>query len=334
MARLSMTIAIWGYDRARGLFDGSVQPEGIELNCLDYSPAENFTKMLKHKEFDASELGFAPVVQLASKGNSPFVAIPVFPLRFVRLSLIFVNVNSGINQPKDLIGKKVGWAAQDAPLWEKGLLQEYYGVPHNSVTYYVGGLDRPGPMQDIVELPKRPDLKINYIGPDRSLSDMLDRGDIDALYCASVPDCYMRRSKNVRRLFEDYETEERAMYQKLGYLPMMHGFVIRRDVYERNTWVAASLFKALCEAKNRSLAFYRENMRFEIGKITIPWLPSHLKSVRDMMGDNYVPYGFKVNRKAIEKFIEYHHQQGLSERKVSPEELFAPETLDLVDSQW
>jgi 4,5-dihydroxyphthalate decarboxylase len=326
-----MTIACWGYDRVRGLFDGTVQPQGIELNCLDYAPAEQFMRMLKYKEFDASELGFGPYTQLVSKGNSSFMAIPVFPLRFVRLSLIFVNANSGIREPKDLIGKKVGWAAQDAPLWIKGILQDEYGVPHDSVTYYVGGLDRPGPKEDIAELPSKTNIKINYIGWEKNLSDMLDRGEIDALYCALAPDCFMRGSKNVRRLFEDYESPERAYVKKYGFLPMMHTFVIRKDIYEKNRWVATSLFKAFCEAKNRCLEYYRANMRYEIGKITIPWIPYHLQQVREMMGDNYFPYGFKANRKAIDTFLRYHYEQGLSDRKVAPEELFAPETLDLVD---
>lgn len=331
MGRLQLTMAHWGYDRVRGLFDGTVKPEGIDLTCLDLFPADNFSRMIKHKEFHAGELGFAYITQFASKGDSPFVALPVFPLRFVRLSLIFVNVNSGIKEPKDLIGKKVGWNAQDAPLWIKGILQEDYGVPHDSVTYYVGGLDSPAPNEDIINWPSKSGLKINYIGPEKNLSDMLDKGEIDALYCAFVPACYMRGSKNVRRLYEDYEVPERAYVKKHGFLPMMHGFVVRRDVYEKNRWVAASLFKALCDAKNRTLEYYRANLRYEIGKVTIPWIPYHLKSVQELLGNNYFPYGFEANRKAIEKFLQFHHEQGLSERRVSPEELFAPETLDLID---
>jgi 4,5-dihydroxyphthalate decarboxylase len=332
MPKLPLTITCWGYDRVRGLMDGTVQPKGIDLNCLDYAPFEIFARVLKYKEFDGSEFGFAPYIQLVSKQDSPFIAIPVFPLRFVRLSLVFVNVNSGIKEAKDLVGKRVGWNAQDAPLWIKGILQDEYGVPFDSVTYYVGGLDRPGPKEDLLQLPSRSNIKINYIGSNKNLSEMLEKGEIDALYCASAPDCFMRGSKNVKRLFEDYETHERAYVKKYGFLPMMHTFVLRKDVYERNRWIANSLFRAFCEAKNRALEYYRANMRFEIGKVTIPWIPSHLQSVREMMGDNYFPYGFQANKKAIEKLLDYHYEQGLSERKVSPEELFAPETLELVDS--
>ena len=130
MDRLRLTLATWDYDRVRPLIDGSIQPEGIEITPIISRPSETFFRMLRHQEFDVSELSFSNYTMLRAGGDDKFVAIPVFPSRLFRHSCIYVNKKAGINEPKDLIGKKIGVPeySMTAAVFARGMLLHEYGV--------------------------------------------------------------------------------------------------------------------------------------------------------------------------------------------------------------
>ena len=183
MSRLKLTFGCWNYDRTRALMDGSVVPDGIDLNYLDMPVEETFFRMLRHKEFDVAELSLSSYSVSVSKPERPFVAIPVFPSRFFRHSCIYVNADSGIRTAKDLIGKRVGNPEYQmtAPVWIRGILSDHYGVPVDSVTYFTGGEEEPGRSEKVaLDLP--PNIKVQPIGPTQTLSQMLRDGEIDAMY--------------------------------------------------------------------------------------------------------------------------------------------------------
>ncbi len=330
MANLKLTLACWNYDRTRALMDGSVRPEGIELTYLNLFVADIFQRMVRNKEFEVSELGLTFYIGTLGLEEPPFIAIPVFPLRFFRHSAVFVNTASGIESPKDLIGKKVGELflyGHDAGIWAKGILSDEYGVPTNSYPYYVGGLDRPVPKWDWLPFQPPSNVRVQQLGPNQTLDGMLEAGEIDALYSAIVPPSLLKGSKNVRRLFENYEAVEREYFRKTGIFPIMHTLVIRKDIYQKDPWVAQSLYKAFKEAKNQASNLYKAGEPFMHGLFMIPWLTAHREENRKLMGDDLWPYGLEPNRKVLETFLRYHHEQGLSKRRFKPEELFAPETL-------
>ncbi len=126
MSRLSLTLGCWNYDRTRALADGSVRPDGIDLNYLAMPVEETFFRMLRHREFDVAELSLSSYTVTRFRDPPPFVAIPVFPSRFFRHSCIFVNAKAGIHEPKDLVGKRVGNPEYQmtAPVWIRGILQD------------------------------------------------------------------------------------------------------------------------------------------------------------------------------------------------------------------
>jgi len=129
----------------------------------------------------------------------------------------------------------------------------------------------------------------------------------------------------VARLFPDYATEERAYYERTRIFPIMHCVAIKRAIYEADPWVAMSLYKACREAKDRALANLRDNNALFA---SLPWLVAEAERTRELMGDDWWPYGVDKNREAIEALCEYSFEQGLSTRRMGAEELFAPETLD------
>ena len=230
----------------RALMDGTVKPEGIDLSYEPLFPAVTFQRALHNKEFDACELGLTFYLATLHTDDPPFVAIPVYPVRLFVHSAIFVNTKSGIQIPKDLIGKKMGELfvyGHDAGTWSKGILADEYGVPTNAYSYYVGGVDRPTPQWGWFPLKPPDNVKVHHIGPEKTLDAMLKSGEIDALYSALVPPSLLKRSPNVRRLFEDSETVERAYFRKTGIFPIMHIVAIRKEVYQRNPWIAQSLYQ-------------------------------------------------------------------------------------------
>lgn len=207
-------MAVWDYDRTRALQDGRVKPEGIRLTYLPLGMPESFFRMLRHSEFEISEMSSPWYARTLFTNPRPFIAIPIFPSRMFRHSCIYINTHSGIRSPIDLIGKRVGCPEYQmtAAVWLKGILDEHYGVAFDSVSYHTGGLKDPGREETRMDLPSN--VTVTPIPRDRTLSEMLDRGEIDALYTAEMPPCFMSCSPNVARLFPEYAMEERAYYEK------------------------------------------------------------------------------------------------------------------------
>jgi hypothetical protein len=287
-------------------------------------------RMLKTREYDVSELGFTYYRRSLELPDPAFIAIPIFPNRIFRHAAIFVNRASGITAPRDLIGRKVGELhryGHDAGIWAKGALSDDYGVAADSQIYYVGGLDRPTPAEDWSPFAAPPGLEIHQLGPGQTLDKMLESGAIDALYSAWVPPSFIRGSAHVGRLFEDYERVERDYFRRTRVFPMMHVVVIRREVYERDRWIACALAAAFQAAKDRAVQIYKIGESFFGAPYMIPWLGALQAENRALMGDDLWPYGVAANRKALETFLRYHHEQGLSRRHHAIEEIFAPETL-------
>jgi len=326
VSKLRLSLACWNYDRTRALMDGSVQPDGIELNYLNLPVEETFFRMLRNREFDVAELSLSSYTVSTFREPRPFIAIPVFPSRMFRHSSIYINADSGIREPKDLIGKRVGTPEYQmtAPVWIRGILSEHYGVPVDSVTYCTGGEEETGRSEKIkLDLP--PNIRVEPIGPDQTLSSMLASGDIDALHTARMPSTYGRGDGKVRRLFTDFPEVEKRYFRSTGIFPIMHTVAIRREVYEQNPWVAQSLYKAFVAAQQHT---YEDLYVTAALKEMLPWLTAHVEEARALMGDDFWPYGFERNRKTLETFLRYHFESGLSKRLRTPEELFAPETLE------
>jgi 4,5-dihydroxyphthalate decarboxylase len=326
MAKLRLTMAFWDYDRTRALLEDRVPIDGIELNYLNLPVEETFFRMLRHHEFDVAEMSLSSYTVSLFQENPPFVAIPIFPSRFFRHSCIYVNRDSGIREPKDLMGKRIGNPEYQmtAPVWIRGILSDEYQVPVTSATYFTGGEEEPGRGEKLaLSLP--PEIRVQPIAETQTLAKALEAGEIDALYTARMPSTYGNGSGRVRRLFEDYHTVERAYYMKTRIFPIMHTIAIRREVYEKNPWVARSLYKAFAEAQRMVYEDLEETAAL---KFMLPWLHQHVAETRQTMGRDFWPYGLGPNEATLRTFLRYHHEQGLSKRLLTPREIFAAETFE------
>lgn len=326
MSRLRLSLACWNYDRTRALMDGRIPVDGIDLTYLNLPVEETFFRMLRHHEFDVAEMSLSSYVLSRFSEEPPFIAIPVFPSRFFRHSCIYINRNSGIREPKDLLGKRVGTPEfqMTAGVWIRGILSDEYGVPVTGVSYFNGGEEQPGRSEKLkLDLP--PAIRLQPIPETKTLSAMLAAGEIDALYTARMPSTFTQGSGSVKRLFEDYPEVEREYYRKTKIFPIMHTVVIRREVYEKYPWVAQSLYKAFVLAQRE---VYQDLYQTAALKDMLPWLIRHVEDTRALMGQDFWPYGMEANAQGLDTFLRYSFEQGLSKRQLKPTELFARESLE------
>ena len=326
MGKVRISLACWDYDRTRALQEGRVEVEGVDLTYLPLRVEETFWRMLRYQEFDATELSMGSYLIARDKGHPPFIAIPVFPSRAFRHSCIYINTDSGIKEPRDLIGKRVGVSEYQITMaiWARGILQHEYGVAPNQMKWFTGGEEHPG-RQDKIEHDLPADTDIQPIGPDQTLSAMLESGEIDAMCAAHLPLPFVRRSPKVRRLIPNFREVEREYYRRTKIFPVMHTVVLREDVYQRYPWVAQSLYKAFCEAKKRC----QESMyEFSALKYMLAWSIAEMEEEREIFGEDLWPYGLEANQHVLETLVQYACEQGLIKEKVDLKDLFAPNTLE------
>jgi 4,5-dihydroxyphthalate decarboxylase len=307
---LPLTLAIHPYDHVRGL-----RPQGVDLTVLELPIEEIFFRFTKFLEWDASEMSFGKTVSLMSQPSPGIMPIPVFPSRVFRHSAIYVSRNSGISKPKDLEGRRVGipeWA-QTAGIYCRGLLQHEYGVDLARIEWYQAGVHQPGRVEKVqLNLPKG--VRITPV-PDKTLAQMLASGELDAAISARDP--------GGTRLFQNYLELEEAYFRKTRIYPIMHVIVLRRDVYERDRWVAMNLFKAFAETTRHSM---QQLVDIGLSHVPMPWVAEHARRWREIAGEDFWPYGIEPNRPTLEAFLQYAFEQGVAARHLKVEELFAPET--------
>ena len=314
---LDLTMAIGDYDRVRPLRTGEITPEGIDLTLVERPPGELFKQVVEYEQFECTEMSLSTYTLWTAMGDCPYVGIPVFPSRFFRHSAVYVNADAGIEDPADLRGKRVGVLPEyqiTAATFVRGMLQDVYDVSPEEMVWYAGRAEK-------LSVDLTPDLEKHVVDPDEDLEEMLETGDLDALVSTLIPDAL---GDGVERLFPDFKARERAYYDDTDIFPIMHTVLVRRDVYESKPWVVNSLYEAMEDAKDLAI---RRLYNTDALHVSLPWLIDHVEETRAALGDDFWPYGFAPNRPVLEALTRYSHEQGLSPRKVDPEELFVDELL-------
>ena len=312
-SKVRLSVAVGDYEIIRALKEGAVEADGLDLVVLTgHGPRERHWRMARNQEFDVCEFNVGAYLMSRDHGE-PLAAIPVFLHRRFRHGFAFVNVNSGVKTPKDLIGKRVGGTnfQPAGNIWLRGILEEHYGVPHKQITWV---FDR---SEDVPFAPP-PGLKTEMIPPGKSMDAMLAEGEIPAMINPYIPEPIAQGDKRVARLFPDYPAVERKYFQQTGIFPIMHVTVIKREIVDKYPWAAASLVKAFDKAK--AIAYKRvANPRIT----PLAWVRTAFEEERKILGADPWAYGLgESNRKNLETIIRYCHQQGLIGRTMSVDELF------------
>ncbi len=314
MSKLRLTVAAGDYDIVRPLKEGAVEAEGLELIFLsEMGPRERHWRMGRKHEFDVCEENVGAYFMIRDQGE-PLSAIPVFLHRRFRHGFVFVNAKAGIKEPKDLNGKVVGGTnfQPAANIWMRGILQQYYGFDHRSVTWLT---DR---SEDIAFTPPS-GLRIEMKQGGKPLSDMLADGDIPAMISPTLPRPFVQGDARIQRLFPNYKQVEIDFYKETGIFPIMHVTTIKQELNEKYPWVATNLVKAFEKAKQ--LAYRRlANPRM----VPLAWVRTAVEEQEAIIGKDPWSYGLTpANRNNLETVQRYCHQQGLIKSIVPLDDLFA-----------
>ncbi len=316
MGKLKLTLACGNYDRTRALMDGTIQPDGIDLNYLALTPGETFWRMLNNAEFDVSEMSLSTYTILRSQDDQRFIALPVFPSRVFRHSSIYIHSGSDIEKPQDLRGRRIGVGdyQMTAAIWVRGLLEHEYQVSAHEVRWIVGA-----PIHAGVNLPHH--IAIEQISPGQSLEGMLEEREIDALVSVVIPRSFRAKNPLVKRLFANPREVETDYYRRTGIFPIMHTFVLKSELFRDEPWVAVSRYKAFVQARDLN---YKRLYDSNALVASLPWVVDEIETSRRIFGEDIWDYSVEGSRLTLEALVQYLDEQGLTRRRMKLEELFVP----------
>lgn len=326
-----LDVAFWDYDRTRALVNGSVKIAGADASFHTAPIVTILFEGVVAGKFNVSELGMTYFLRTFKNGESPFVAIPIFPNRSFRHSAVYVNKASGIETPEDLNGKKIGELglySHDAGIIPKGIFMDEFGFRPETCEWIIGGLD--WPMKPITFVPNThpSNVRVSNIPEGKELGAMLEAGEIDALFSADNPKCILEHSPKVRRLYEDYVPVEKNYYERTGIFPIMHTVVVRRDLLAKHPELAKNIYQALCDAKDAVAKDYLHGKIFNNIGTMFPWFSHLIDQDISVLGQDWWPYGIEANRKAIEVILRYHFEQGITDRHFKIEDIFTADLLN------
>lgn len=314
-----ITLACALYDRMQALYTGAVKAEGIDLKfMIEDFPRRLFDSAMNTQPFDVCEMSSSDYITRVSKGDCPFVALPVFPSKCFRHNTITINRRSGIREPKDLEGRRIGVMrfTMSAAVWQRGHLQNDYGVDLKSIDWVEGSVNSPGSHGVPTIIPSG--FKVTRNDGGKSLSQLLGEGAIDGVIGTHMPES-CKNNKDVGRLFPNFREVEKAYYKRTGIFPIMHLIAIKREVYEANPFIAASLYRAFCESKQ---AAYVRMRNYSALRYMLPWMTDEIDEIDEVFGDDPWTYGLDANRKTIEMCMTFMVQQGMLKSPVPVEKLF------------
>ena len=336
MAKLTLGFISAFNERVEPLMNGTVQAEGIELIPTYSHPAETFWRQLKFGEFEVAEMSMSSFLIARSRGVD-MIALPVFPSRRLFQTELSYHVDSGITKPEELADKRLGVAEyqQTAALWIRGILEHDFGVSQYKIHWY---MERSEEMSHGAATGFKPPagISFNRIASNKSLASTLLENELDVAHVASPwvlrANALDRSSRiagkgdwnKIKPLFPDRMAEGARFYKQHGFLPVNHTYIIRGDIYRKCPWVAFNLYTGFVKAK----ALAREQLLERI-PTALFFAPEYAAMTREMIGDDPFPYGVKANKVMLDAIIAFSHEQGLTSRKMTVEELFAQSTLDL-----
>lgn len=329
------TLKVAGYDldRIEGLTNGKVKIEGydIEFHKIGIGDA-NTAAFSGAGTYDITEIGLHPFMLAYANNNfRDYTLIPVFPIRAYRHKSIFIHADRGINSPEDLKGKRIGTPGYSSSslTWIRGLLQDQYGVNPEDVTWVLSNKDSSADAVGKISAEEQvvPEgIHAEYGTPGKDESDLLLSGEVDALFHAAEPKAYVQGNPAVKRLFDDARSTERAYYSETGIFPIMHVIAIKTELIEKDPTLAKAVFDAY--SKSKSMHYAKLN-KIGWAYSSLPWFAQEYEETKQLMGDNFWPYGIDANRKTLETLFRYSYEQGLASKHLTIEELFCFESLEL-----
>jgi 4,5-dihydroxyphthalate decarboxylase len=311
--KIPLTLACGDYEIIRALKEGEVEPDGNDLTVLtEMDSTTRHWRFIRNRDYDMAETSASSYVVAKDQGQA-VTALPVFLHRRFRHGFVFINTTKGIKKPSDLIGRKVGIKSflVTAGHWMRGILEHEYGVPHKSLEYFAE-------LDEDIEFTPPADLKITRLPHAKSVETMLAEGELDAVIHSSIIKPFAARDPRVARLFPDFKNKEIAYYKKTGIFPIMHVLGLKQEIADKHPWVPINMFQAFQRAKAIAMA-RMANPRI----VPLAWYREAWEEQEEIMGPDPWEYGLgDRNRHTIETLAGYSHEQGLTRRRLTADDLF------------
>jgi len=206
----------------------------------------------------------------------------------------------------------------------RGILEEHFGVKPADIEWVRGGMDTPGRPEKIkVELPD--DVRVTPAPEGATLNQMLAEGEIDGFIGPRWPRCYAEGHPHVGRLFSDSVGAAEGYFRETKIFPIMHVLGVRRSLAEQHPWLPGALVKGFAQAKGIAQEALQDT---SATKVTMPFVEDTLNRAQALMGPDPWSYGVTPNVHVLDKFLQYHHDQGLSPKRVAVGDLFHPSTYE------
>lgn len=313
---LELTFSVADYHRTRALLNGEVKMAGIKPRFYPSAPGEACLRPV-YEEFDVAEMSLSWYV-MARARNEPVVALPIFPLRMFVQAYIFCGANTGIREPRDLAGKRVGMDLYrlTVGLWSRGILEERYGVKPNQIHWFTSDVEGAG-----FEIPA--DVEVTIAND--NVEHMLLRGDLDAVIAPNVLECFRDGDPRVRRLFTPCRPVVERYFDDTGIFPITHTVVVGAKLLQREPWIADRIRAAFdaADAVCRQEYAYPKQLSFPTGVLL-------LEEETQRFGRNPWQNGLAPNAHTLDKFMQYAAAQGYIQRPLSLEEAFCQDTKELI----
>lgn len=312
MAKLEITLALGSYDRHAPLLEGCIRHPDIEVAYIELDPQQGrHERFLQHFEFDAAELSLSSYLIAVDQGL-PVHAVPVFPRRLFSQSQMYKNIHCGIDSPADLAGKKVGLSAYQNTLGvrAKGDLTHFYGVPRSAVTWVTPG-------KEVVDVKLPDDLNIETRAGMAEIEQEFVEGKIQAMFVSRLPQAFRDGNPNLARLFAEPQLEEERYLREAGFFPIMHVLAVKKELTQKHPELPHALYDTFEQARQRAMQRWVDpNWSMAI------WGRRELERQAKLCSFDPWRNGLEANRKNIEQFALYSYEQGLTRRRLTPDELF------------
>jgi 4,5-dihydroxyphthalate decarboxylase len=315
----TLDVACMPYDRVRALETGEVPVDGYDLNFRDMPIGKIHSACFDSSELAVGEVSPANLATALDQGNEKYAGLSIYLSRAFRHSGMFVAADGRIRHPEDLRGGRIGlsdWLGTTG-IWQRGILQDEYDIDLSDITWVFAPVDAGGgakPAPD--EVSKK--FKIEYLKGGVALSDMMIRGDLDAILALRPPKLF-GSGTGIRRLFDDYVAVEQDYFIRTQIFPIMHIAVLRQTDIDADPTLPSLLFDAFDKAKNLTLDKIRESAFYFS---SLPWLPAAVETSQQVMGEDFWKYGINNGGPAIETFLRYCHEQNVTKRQVTLDEFF------------
>jgi 4,5-dihydroxyphthalate decarboxylase len=307
---LELKFSVADYHRTRPLLDGRVSLPGIKPSFHAAAPGEACLRPV-YEEFDVAEMSLSWYV-MARDRSEPVHALPIFPLRMFVQPYIYCRPDSGIAEPRDLRGKRVGMDLYrlTVGLWARGILQEHYGVSPHDIHWFTSGPEGAG---------FKPPANLNLTQANEHPEQLLLDGKIDALIAPNVPPSFRAGDPRIKRVFPRCRETVEDYFAKTRIFPITHTVVVRESLLAQEPWIANRLADAFADADRIGRKEYNYPKR-----LLFPTSVLLLEEEESKFGADPWAHGLEPNRHNLDKFMEYAASQGYTGRRLRLDEAFWP----------